>query len=109
VFVDSERVRRRLEIQDEKLSSLQSKQAAESRWSRDEIRDAVDTYLQTIDFEPREGMDSDMMQALLPMMLGGMQNGGGNPPEPDSVEAPNQPDILGQGGRLDANAEHPSD
>lgn len=69
---------------EEKLQRLTGKIAANDRWSRDEIRDAVDQYLQTLDLEPSSGMGEE---TLLQMLMG-MQQMGGTAPAPAPEETP---------------------
>ena len=82
--------------------SLLGKLAAQDKWTREEIRDIVDDYLERR--EPRESGASDsVLEMMLPAMMQGFAFGPRTPseaapeaqPEP---EPPRVPHMLGQGG-----------
>jgi hypothetical protein len=101
VYIHLAKLSSRTENVEQKLSSLQSKLASQDRWSRDEIRDSVDNYLQNLDLETGSGMDGDLMQMMLPALMQGMGSGPaqGNAEQPGPVEQPTQPlNVLGSGG-----------
>lgn len=102
VYIHLAKLSSRTENVEQKLSSLQSKLASQDRWSRDEIRDSVDNYLQNLDLEGGSGMDGDLMQMMLPALMQGMGSGQapGNAEQPGPVEQPTQPlNVLGSGGQ----------
>lgn len=63
-----------MEVVEEKIQRTAGKVAAQDRWSRDEIRDAVDAYLQTLDLESGGGGADENLLAMLMQM--GMFTGG---------------------------------
>lgn len=95
------RINNRVESVEEKLESALGKMHRNKGITRDTIRDQVDTYLGTLDLESGSGMDSDVMQMMLPMMMQGA-TGAQAPSEPSPEEAReraiNNGTFLGSGG-----------
>jgi len=59
----------RIQTVEDNIQSLRGKLSASDRWSRDEIRDAVDTYLQQMDLEPGGGGMEDFLPMLMQMQM----------------------------------------
>lgn len=95
------RINNRVESVEDKLESALGKMHREKGITRDTIRDQVDTYLGTLDLQSGGGMDSEVMQMMLPMMMQGA-TGAQAPSEPSPDEARetavNNGTFLGSGG-----------
>lgn len=65
----------RIQKVEDQIQSLRGKLSASDRWTRDEVRDAVDAYLQTLDLQPAGGGMEDLLPMLLQMQMGGPQAG----------------------------------
>jgi outer membrane murein-binding lipoprotein Lpp len=91
----------RMNTLEERLQRMQGKQAAEQRWTRDEIRDAVDQYVQTLDLQPGGASMEDLLPMLMQMQMGsgsqapGPQGTGGDS-APSDVEIART--LAGSGG-----------
>lgn len=85
----------RIETLEQRVQSLQGKVAADSRWSRDEIRSQVDEYVQQLGLEPADASGGDLMQAMMQMMMMQQQQPTGG----DGEGVPEQQVDLGLAGR----------
>lgn len=91
----------RMQKVEDQIQSLRGKLSSNDRWSRDEIRDAVDAYLQTIDLQPGGSSMEDLLPMLLQMQMG--QATAPGPPSGTDGDAPRSDteiarQLSGQGG-----------
>ena len=102
-WVEYYRVHNRVETVEDRIQSLHGKVHREKRTTRDEIRDAVDQYLATLDFETGGGaaMGDEMMQMMLAQGMQGMLGSAAAEPAPEDDRSGDDHslNILGQGGK----------
>jgi len=98
--------RDRVDSIDGRIQKLQGALGNAVRSERDEIRDAVDTYLASMDI--KAGGGGDMMEQLLPVLMSSMFGGAG--PGPGDSRAPGDEEdsmpsvgMLGSGGSAESN------
>lgn len=77
----------RLSSIEHRCQSLQGKIGAVERWGRDEIRDAVDIYLETSGANDRKGSDMESLLQMAMLMSG-------NRPQPAEPEGDAEPSWL---------------
>jgi len=95
------RINNRVESVEDKLESALGKMHREKGITRDTIRDAVDTYLGTLDLQTSGGgMDSEIMQMMMAQMMGGAMGGQAQsePAGAESRESNSTNNLLGSGG-----------
>jgi chemotaxis regulatin CheY-phosphate phosphatase CheZ len=89
----------RVETVEDRIRSLQGKISREDKLDRDTIRDQVDSYIATLDFEKQgSGMGEEIMQMMLAQSMQGMT---GQQLEDASNGEPEQQELnlFGQGGK----------
>jgi len=78
---------------------VRNKLTNSNRLTREEIRDSVDTYLDSMDIKAGGGMDGELMQAI---MMSAISGGGfaGTPEQQDATEEQQKQvnSLLGSGG-----------
>jgi hypothetical protein len=101
-WIEYYRVHNRLETVEERIQSLHGKLHRDKRTTRDEIRDAVDQYLGTLDLESAGSMDGDMLQMMMAQMMGGAMGPAQADAEPQGDAARETdsplPTLMGSGG-----------